>query len=188
MMYIIQGRRAHDRKKAAWRSAARGRTTAQGADQSGAAAGAARQFCARARGGKKSGDVAAFFGVEGRLALRIPMMAWSVACGFPSPAEDYVDRPLDFNELLIEHPAATFAIRIEGDSMTGAGIARSLSHRLTDYRFLSVTGWPLLTIPHVAAAGRQAIHSSLRDVVPDPMISPLRADGSMPERIVAALR
>ena len=71
---------------------------------------------------KKSGDVAAFFGVEGRSALRIPMMAWSAACGFPSPAEDYVDRPLDFNELLIEHPAATFAIRIEGDSMTGAWI------------------------------------------------------------------
>ena len=71
---------------------------------------------------KKSGDVAAFFGVEGRSALHIPMTAWSAACGFPSPAEDYVDRPLDFNELLIEHPAATFAIRIEGDSMTGAGI------------------------------------------------------------------
>src|SRR6266852_512551 len=40
----------------------------------------------------------------------------------PAPAEDYVDRPLDFNELLIEHPSATFAIRIEGESMTGAGI------------------------------------------------------------------
>jgi DNA polymerase V len=38
------------------------------------------------------------------------------------PTEDYFDRPLDFNELLIEHPAATFAIRIDGDSMTGAGI------------------------------------------------------------------
>jgi hypothetical protein len=37
-------------------------------------------------------------------------------------AEDYADRPLDFNELLIEHPAAIFGIRIEGDSMTGAGI------------------------------------------------------------------
>ena len=45
--------------------------------------------------------------------------------GFPSPAEDYIDRPLDFNELLIEHPAATFAIRIEGESMTGAGIYQS---------------------------------------------------------------
>jgi DNA polymerase V len=71
---------------------------------------------------RKGGDIGAFLEVEGRSALRVPMMAWSAACGFPSPAEDYVDRPLDFNELLIEHPAATFAIRIEGESMTGAGI------------------------------------------------------------------
>ena len=71
---------------------------------------------------KRGGDVAAVFDVGGPSALRVPMMAWSAAAGFPSPAEDYVDRPLDFNELLIEHPAATFAIRIEGDSMTGAGI------------------------------------------------------------------
>jgi DNA polymerase V len=68
------------------------------------------------------GEIAGFLDVENRTTLRIPMMAWSAACGFPSPAEDYVDKPLDFNELLIEHPAATFAIRIEGDSMTGAGI------------------------------------------------------------------
>jgi DNA polymerase V len=71
---------------------------------------------------KNPGDVAEFVDVEGRSARRAPMMAWSAACGFPSPAEDYVDRPLDFNELLIEHPAATFAIRIEGESMTGGGI------------------------------------------------------------------
>jgi DNA polymerase V len=71
---------------------------------------------------KNPGDVAEFLDVEGRSARRVPMMAWSAARGFPSPAEDYVDRPLDFNELLIEHPAATFAIRIEGESMTGAGI------------------------------------------------------------------
>ena len=70
----------------------------------------------------KPGDIAAFFDLESRLALRVPMMMCSAACGFPSPAEDYVDKALDFNELLVEHPAATFAIRIEGDSMTGAGI------------------------------------------------------------------
>jgi DNA polymerase V len=79
----------------------------------------ARRIAAAAQ---KRGDVAAVYTVEGSSALRVPMMAWSAAAGFPSPAEDYVDRPLDFNELLIEHPAATFAIRIEGDSMTGAGI------------------------------------------------------------------
>lgn len=42
--------------------------------------------------------------------------------GFPSPAEDYCDRRLDLNEHLIPRPAATFFVRAEGDSMTGAGI------------------------------------------------------------------
>ena len=40
---------------------------------------------------KKSGDVAAFLDIESRTAQPVPMMAWSAACGFPSPAEDYVD-------------------------------------------------------------------------------------------------
>jgi phage repressor protein C with HTH and peptisase S24 domain len=31
-------------------------------------------------------------------------------------------RPLDFNELLVQNPAATFAVRIAGESMTGAGL------------------------------------------------------------------
>jgi DNA polymerase V len=45
-----------------------------------------------------------------------------VAAGFPSPAEDYVDAELDLNEYLIQHPAATFFLRVSGESMTGAGI------------------------------------------------------------------
>ena len=80
------------------------------------------EFARKLAAARKPGDVAGFLDVENCTAQRVPMMAWSAACGFPSPADDYVDRPLDFNELLIEHPAATFAIRIEGDSMTGAGI------------------------------------------------------------------
>ena len=80
------------------------------------------EFARKLASQQKPGGVAAVFDLERRSALRVPMMAWAAACGFPSPAEDYVDKPLDFNELLIEHPAATFAIRIEGDSMTGAGI------------------------------------------------------------------
>lgn len=50
-------------------------------------------------------------------------MASSVVAGFPSPAEQYVERPLDLNELLVAHPAATYFVRAEGDSMSGAGIA-----------------------------------------------------------------
>ncbi len=39
-----------------------------------------------------------------------------------SPADDYVDRPLDFNELLIVNPAPTFAVRVIGDSMMVLGL------------------------------------------------------------------
>lgn len=52
----------------------------------------------------------------------VPLMSSSAACGFPSPAEDHVDSPLDFNELLVTHPSSTFAVRVAGDSMTGLGI------------------------------------------------------------------
>jgi DNA polymerase V len=45
-----------------------------------------------------------------------------VSAGFPSPAEDYLDRALDLNELLISNPAATFYVRASGDSMRDAGI------------------------------------------------------------------
>ena len=42
--------------------------------------------------------------------------------GFPSPAEQYLEPPLDLNELLVKRPAATFFVSVEGDSMIGAGI------------------------------------------------------------------
>lgn len=51
-----------------------------------------------------------------------PLMQSPAACGFPSPAEQYVETPLDLNELLVKTPAATFFVRASGDSMTGAGI------------------------------------------------------------------
>lgn len=54
--------------------------------------------------------------------LSLPLFESVVPAGFPSMAEDYVDRALDLNELLIQHPAATFFVRVSGDSMTGAGI------------------------------------------------------------------
>ncbi len=52
----------------------------------------------------------------------VPLLESAVSAGFPSMAEDYVDRALDLNELLIQHPAATFFVRVSGDSMIGAGI------------------------------------------------------------------
>ena len=46
----------------------------------------------------------------------------SVVAGFPSPAEQYLEPPLDLNELLVKRPAATYFVRVEGDSMIEAGI------------------------------------------------------------------
>ena len=54
-----------------------------------------------------------------RRSASVPSVLVHVAAGFPSPADDYLEEPLDFNELLITHPAATFAVRVAGDSMLG---------------------------------------------------------------------
>ncbi len=54
--------------------------------------------------------------------LPLPLAEESVAAGFPSPAEDFIDINIDLNEELIQHPASTFFLRVSGHSMTGAGI------------------------------------------------------------------
>lgn len=54
--------------------------------------------------------------------LSFPLFLESIPAGFPSPADDYIDRKLDLNELIIRHPAATFFVRVVGESMIGAGI------------------------------------------------------------------
>jgi DNA polymerase V len=51
-----------------------------------------------------------------------PLFTSSVSAGFPSPAEDHIDRKLDLNELLIRHPVSTFFVRVDGDSMKDASI------------------------------------------------------------------
>jgi DNA polymerase V len=56
------------------------------------------------------------------LKLAIPLASSGVSAGFPSPADDYLEGHLDLNEHFIRHPEATFYIRVEGDSMRGAGI------------------------------------------------------------------
>ena len=40
-----------------------------------------------------------------------------VRAGFPGPAQDRVDRPLDLNRELVKHPESTFYAMVVGDSM-----------------------------------------------------------------------
>src|SRR5690606_24951578 len=79
-------------------------------------------------------------------AWRVPLYTERVPAGFPSPAQDYIEQTLDLNELRICQPAATFFVRAEGESMTGAGIfpndvlvvERSVSARHGDIGIASV--------------------------------------------------
>lgn len=54
--------------------------------------------------------------------LLLPLFTERVPCGFPSPAQDYVEDRIDLNKLAIKHPSATYFIKVSGDSMRGAGI------------------------------------------------------------------
>ena len=55
-------------------------------------------------------------------ALAIPFYQSNVPAGFPSPAEDFMDLDLNLQAYLVQHPSATFCVRVTGDSMQNAGI------------------------------------------------------------------
>ena len=54
--------------------------------------------------------------------LALPLYLHRIPAGFPSPADDYIETGLDLNDLLVRNPAATFMVRVSGDSMIGVGI------------------------------------------------------------------
>lgn len=54
--------------------------------------------------------------------ISIPLYSSKVRAGFPSPADDFIEQKLNLNDYLIKHPASTFLVRAEGESMVGAGI------------------------------------------------------------------
>ena len=56
------------------------------------------------------------------LNLTLPFYSSLLSAGFPSPAEDYVEKSIDLNELLVKKPASTFMMRLTSSSMTKAGI------------------------------------------------------------------
>ncbi len=53
---------------------------------------------------------------------RLPLFSTKVAAGFPSPADDYVEKRLDISEFLIDHAASTFFVTIKGESMIDVGL------------------------------------------------------------------
>lgn len=60
---------------------------------------------------------------ELKAMVSVPLFSDLVQCGFPSPAQDYVEQRIDLNELLIHHPSATYFVKASGDSMIDGGIS-----------------------------------------------------------------
>lgn len=56
--------------------------------------------------------------------IELPLYSCHVRAGFPSAADDFIDKSLDLNELLIKKPAATFFAWAEGDSLRDIGISQ----------------------------------------------------------------
>ena len=46
-----------------------------------------------------------------------PFFLIQVPAGFPSPAQDYISKRIDLNELVVKHPGSTFYAKAEGNSM-----------------------------------------------------------------------
>jgi DNA polymerase V len=54
--------------------------------------------------------------------LPLPYFPQGIPAGFPSPADDHLQKKLDLHEHLIKHPAATFFAHVQGNSMQDANL------------------------------------------------------------------
>ena len=106
--------------------------------------------------------------------LKLPLALTYIEAGFPSPVEGELDSPLDLNELLIEHPRATFFVRVQGESMRGAGIFpgdllivdRALTPRSGQVVIAALNGEFTVKRLSLTSTGAQLIaeNSSYRDI------------------------
>ena len=53
---------------------------------------------------------------------KYPLFGSKVQCGFPSPADDYIEDRLGLNDLLVKHPSATFFVKASGNSINKVGL------------------------------------------------------------------
>ncbi len=63
-----------------------------------------------------------FFRPDLNKTQKTELYSYHIPAGFPSPAENFLEKRLDLNEFLIKNQAATFLIRVKGHSMEKAGI------------------------------------------------------------------
>lgn len=71
-----------------------------------------------------------------------------IEAGFPSPADNYIDKELNLHDYLINKPESTFLVRAKGESMINTGIFsgdilivdKSLSARNNDIVIATING------------------------------------------------
>lgn len=112
----------------------------------------------------------------------LPVYLKAVSAGFPSPADDYLDAPIDLSRELVQNAPATFIIRVAGDSAIDVGIFdgslitvdRSLVPRDGDAVVVDVNGERSIKIFRVAAGRSRLTFGNRRypeyDPGPDPEI------------------
>lgn len=64
-------------------------------------------------------EVAELVELKGR---GLPLYGSRVQAGMPTATDDYMEARLDLHEHVVQHPATTFFVRVQGDSMLGAAI------------------------------------------------------------------
>lgn len=64
-------------------------------------------------------EVAELVELKGR---GLPLYGSRVQAGMPTATDDYMEGRIDLHDYVVQHPAATFFVRVQGDSMLGAGI------------------------------------------------------------------
>ncbi|EOT1960364.1 LexA family protein [Acinetobacter baumannii] len=67
-------------------------------------------------------DALSFKQVVPSTHMLIPYALEKISAGFPSPAQDYIDKVLDMNEHLIKNETSTFIVKVASLSMLNAGI------------------------------------------------------------------
>ena len=111
-------------------------------------------------------SVARPVGVDASVTAKVPFYSSRPAAGFPAPGDDQVERVLDINDLVVQHPESTFFVRVEGDSMEGIGIFsgdvlvvdRDIETRHGVIVVAAVNG-ELVVKRLVTQAGRRELHS-----------------------------
>ncbi len=75
----------------------------------------------------------------------VALYSTSVSAGFPSPADDHIEKRLDLNDFLEIEPNATFMVRVGGDSMIDANLFKG-DYAVVNRSIRAKIGKPIVAI------------------------------------------